>query len=333
MVYLWVDDDPWMVGALLQPCDTCFALYDGKNCKYLFMGNNSRVQNELATAKFEMEFNRVPDDENLSDEQIQTYINQCLTVYRKNEAKVDSIMATNLTLSRKFEDFFRMMDVSRMARDMMQISSRSHYKLPQAVTDSTLAELRRNIRNPYSISDDFQEFIYGYAFHCIMNSSRTHNHANLDEDYIRELEEEGWLTLTGDDRSVLEEVKRLRERCNGLTKEESKAEFARNSNLMESWNSIMQSKEVNVAITDKMLSESIINEFEVMDSAFTDPVLRECAKADRIYGELVRTEHPLKKFYLDAVNKIQLPAARNAILTKNEELIVLHNIYWFASIF
>lgn len=325
MVNLWVDEDPWLVGALLQPGDTCFALFDGKNKKYLFMGNNSRVQNELATARFEMEFNRVPDDENLSDEQMQACIDQCLAVYHKNEAKVDSILAANLTLSRKFEDFFRMMDVTRMARDIMQISFRSHYKLPQAVTDSTLAELRRNIRKPYSISEDFIEFIYGYAFHCIMNSSMTHNHTNLDEDYIRRLEEEGWLTLTDDDRNVLEEVKRLRERCSGLTKEESKTEYARNSDLMKSWNSIMQSKEVNVAITEKMLSESIMNEFEVIDSAFIDPVLRECAKADRIYGEMVRTELPLKKFYLDAVNMIQLPAARNAILTKNEELIALQN--------
>ena len=325
MVCLWVDDDPWMVGALLQPGDTCFVLYDGKNSKYLFMGNNSRVQNELATAKFDMEFNRVPDDENLSDEQMQTYINQCLTVYHKNEAKVDSVLAANPTLSRKFEDFFRMTDVTRMARDMMQISSRSHYKLPQTITDSMLAELRRNIRKPYSISEDFIELMYGYAFHCIMNSSKTHNHANLDEDFILQLEEEGWLTMTGDNRNVLEKVKQLRERCNGLTKEESKAEYARNSDLMKSWNSMMHSKEVNVAITDKILSESIMNEFEVMDSAFTDPVLRECAKANRIYGEMVRTELPLKKFYLDAVNMIQLPAARSAILTKNEELIALQN--------
>ena len=324
MVNLWVDEDPWLVGALLQPGDTCFALFDGKNKKYLFMGNNSRVQNELATARFEMEFNQVPD-ENLSDEQMQACIDQCLAVYHKNEAKVDSILAANLTLSRKFEDFFRMMDVTRMARDIMQISSRSHYKLPQAVTDSTLAELRRNIRKPYSISEDFIEFIYGYAFHCIMNSSMTHNHTNLDEDYIRELEEEGWLTLTDYDLIVLEQVKQLRERCNGLTKEESKTEYARNSDLMKSWNLIMQSKEVKVAITDKMLSESIMNEFEVMDSAFTDPVLHECAKANRIYGEMVRTEQPLKKYYLDAVNMIQLPAARNAILTKNEELIALQN--------
>jgi hypothetical protein len=89
MVYLWVDDDPWMVNALLQPGDTCFALYDSKNSKYLFMGNNSRVQNELATARFEMEFNQVPDDENLSDEQMQTFINQCLTVYHKNDTITD----------------------------------------------------------------------------------------------------------------------------------------------------------------------------------------------------------------------------------------------------
>lgn len=325
MVYLWVDDDPWMVEALLQPNDTCFALFDGKNKKYLFMGNNSRVQNEQATARFEMAFNQMPDEENFSDEQNQECIDQCIAVYHKNEAKVDSVLAAKPTLSRKFEDFFRMMNVTRMARDMMQISSKSHYKLPQAVTDSTLTELSRNIRKPYSISEEFNEFMYGYAYHCIMNSSIMHHHTNLNDDYIRRLEEEGWLTLTGDDLIVLEKVKQLHERCSGLTKEESKAEYARNSDLMKSWNSILHSKEVNMAFTDKMLSEDIKKEFEVIDSAFTDPVLRECAKADRVYGELVRTEQPLKQYYLDAVNKIQLPAARNAILTKNKELIALQN--------
>ena len=73
------------------------------------------------------------------------------------------------------------------------------------------------------------------------------------------------------------------------------------------------------------MAEGIKWDFNLADSIFTDPVLRECAKANRVYGMLDATNQPLNKYYLEAANNIQLSAARNAILTKNEELIALQN--------
>ena len=73
------------------------------------------------------------------------------------------------------------------------------------------------------------------------------------------------------------------------------------------------------------IAEVIEWEFQLADSIFTDPVLRECAKANRVYGMLDATNRPLNKSYLEAANRIQLPAARNAILAKNAELTALQN--------
>ena len=79
------------------------------------------------------------------------------------------------------------------------------------------------------------------------------------------------------------------------------------------------------ALNEKTTAEVIEWEFQLADSIFTDPVLRECAKANRVYGMLDATNRPLNKSYLEAANRIQLPAARNAILAKNAELTALQN--------
>lgn len=248
MITVVIDEDPYIIESLMEPDDTCFVLFDGKNNKYLYMGKNARVQNELGAARFQMVFNHESDEENLSDVQMQACIEQCKDVYRINEVKVDSVLARHPTLSRKYEDVFRMINVSRMANGILQISANSHYKIPQSAIDSMLAEVRKNVRKPYSMWYEFYDFLWMYLQHAIFSTPRKHDIAEVIE-----------------------------------------------------W------------------------EFQLADSIFTDPVLRECAKADRVYGMLDATNQPLNKSYLEAANKIQLPAARNAILAKNAELIVLQN--------
>ena len=73
------------------------------------------------------------------------------------------------------------------------------------------------------------------------------------------------------------------------------------------------------------MAEGIKWDFNLADSIFTDPVLRECAKANRVYGMLDATNQPLNKYYLEAANNIQLSAARNTVLAKNEAIIALQN--------
>lgn len=248
MITVVIDEDPYIIESLMEPDDTCFVLFDGKNNKYLYMGKNARVQNELGAARFQMVFNHESDEENLSDVQMQACIEQCKDVYRINEVKVDSVLARHPTLSRKYEDVFCMINVSRMANGILQISANSHYKIPQSAIDSMLAEVRKNVRKPYSMWYEFYDFPWMYLQHAIFSTPRKHDIAEVIE-----------------------------------------------------W------------------------EFQLADSIFTDPVLRECAKADRVYGMLDATNQPLNKSYLEAANKIQLPAARNAILAKNAELIVLQN--------
>ena len=126
MITVVIDEDPYIIESLMEPDDTCFVLFDGKNNKYLYMGKNARVQNELGAARFQMVFNHESNEENLSDVQMQACIEQCKDVYRINEVKVDSVLARHPTLSRKYEDVFRMINVSRMANGILQISANSH---------------------------------------------------------------------------------------------------------------------------------------------------------------------------------------------------------------
>ena len=135
-----------------------------------------------------------------------------------------------------------------------------------------------------------------YLQHAIFSTPRKYNPIILNADLALQLEKEGWLTLSDEKRKLLEkqDIKSLR-------------------------NDILK------ALNEKTAAEVIEWEFQLADSIFTDPVLRECAKANRVYGMLDATNRPLNKSYLEAANRIQLPAARNTILAKNAELTALQN--------
>ena len=286
MVTVVVDEDPYIIETLMEPDDTCFVLFDGKNNQYLYMGRNARVLNELnelGTARLQMASYHESDEENLSDVQLQARIEQCKDVYRTNEEKIDSVMARHPTLSRKYEDFFRMVNVSRLTNGILQISANSHFKIPQAEIDDMLAAYRKNVRKPYTISSDFN-FHWRYLQQAVFTCPQMQTSIHIDKDYILQLEKEGFLSLSAEDRNILEKGDSLIKKSGQMSKTESKTMFAHNNELMKGWQSIMRRKDVNTAIAEKMEAEDIERDFEVADSIFSDPILRECAKANRIYG-------------------------------------------------
>ena len=251
---VFVHADNHFMDSCLEPGDTIFILYDDKNDKMLFMGRNARLQNEFFAVSEEyfakmhhMEYNDVLD-ENSTEEQMRAFANQRLEVYHKNEAKLDSVLALHPTLSRKFEESARMLNLSRMLNDIFDMDANTEHKFPKTAIDDMLAEVRKNVRKPYSVWYEFYDFPWMYLQHAIFSTPRKHD-----------------------------------------------------------------------------VTEVIEWEFQLADSIFTDPVLRECAKANRVYGILDATNRPLNKSYLGAANRIQLPAARNAILAKNAELTALQN--------
>ena len=286
----------------IEPGDTCFVLSDSRKEKILFMGRNIRVQNEMYTGSFQVEFSNIsPYDTDLTDEQMQASINKVKRVYRTNEAKLDSALAKNPTLSRKFEDVIRMINISRMANDLLQVDQNAHFKIPQAEIDSMLTEMKRNARRPYSIWYEFGLFPGCYMQHEIFTNPLMRSSTHIDEDYILQLEKDGWLTLSDEDWQLLE------------------------SKDVEYLSTLLKRKDVNDAMNEKHMSEDIKKEFRLADSIFTDPILRESAKTNRIRQQLAMTEQPLNKYYLEAANMILLPAARNKILAKNQEIIDMMN--------
>lgn len=262
-VELWMKDNPWRVDALLEPGDVCFVLYDEKADKHLYMGKNARISNELEKRHFWDVDVPNPDEGVLSEEQIQTYLCQYKEGYRQNMAKVDSFLTANPTYSRKFEDFYRMKYVCRLADEITQIDAQSDFRVPRAEIDTLLVELKKEIRKPYTLSEDIISFLYRYESRCIHTAVETQSHS-------------------------------LAHALEGKTGEQYEAEWLK-------W------------------------QFGVMDSILTDSILRECAKAERIYVELLMREQPLKQYLLDAAQKIQLPAARNRILAKNQAMIAMQD--------
>ena len=145
---------------VLEPGETYFLLLDVKNRQRLVMGRNARFQNELMAHDYRKEFSQ-PDNHNLTEEQILAYKDQWLGMYQRNEARLDSVLNQNATLSRRFEDYNRMENVATTAEELMQgrffIGGR---QLPQAVKDCVDSLLWSRVVKPYTITQYMGMLLY-----------------------------------------------------------------------------------------------------------------------------------------------------------------------------
>ena len=310
---------------VLEPGETYFFLYDGKTNQKLFMGRNARVQNELLAHNYRRAYHQT-DEHGLTDEQLLAYKDQWVSMYEKNNGMIDSILNTNPTLSRKFEDYHRMSNLCTMAQELTQ--SRMYGasgKLPQAVTDYVNTTLWSNIIKPYTISREMSWLIYYYSLMAEEDNPNIQQKKTFDANNLLQMAEDGEFQASAEDIAFLKRWQRLIEQLKQAPETETPVIEAQNKKLIEEVNEFAQRPDVQTLMNDYF--NAIMNEVKVKaettDAVFTDPVLRDMAKSQMLTSHLQRNRMPLTPDCIEVLQEIQLSAARNAVLAENNKFVTV----------
>lgn len=306
---------------VLEPGETYFYLFDYKNKKRLFMGHNARLQNELLAHNFIRAYEQ-SDEHSMTDEQIKAYNDQWMNMYQRNVTMLDSLLNENPTLSRKYADYQRMSNVSTMAQELLQsrlfaISK----KLPQTTLDFIEDNLWSNIVKPYTVSREIGWFLYYYLLMAQEKNPQMQQNMTFDANTLLQMSERGLFKASAEDLTTIKKWQNMMEQYKKASPDEAKKIEEQNKELIEELNILMQRPEVEDIVNDYF--DMVDLKAKVIDSVYQDPVLRDIAKGQLLCSRFVERRLPLNQTCMDVLSEIQLPAIRNAIMTRNDKLLAL----------
>ena len=306
---------------VLEPGETYFYLFDYKNKKRLFMGHNARLQNELLAHNFIRAYEQ-SDEHSMTDEQIKVYNDQWMNMYQRNVTMLDSLLNENSTLSRKYADYQRMSNVSTMAQELLQsrlfaISK----KLPQTTLDFIEDNLWSNIVKPYTVSREIGWFLYYYLLMAQEKNPQMQQNRTFDANTLLQMSERGLFKASAEDLTTIKKWQNMMEQYKKASPDEAKKIEEQNKELIEELNILMQRPEVEDIVNDYF--DMVDLKAKVIDSVYQDPVLRDIAKGQLLCSRFVERRLPLNQTCMDVLSEIQLPAIRNAIMTRNDKLLAL----------
>lgn len=306
---------------VLEPGETYFYLFDYKNKKRLFMGHNARLQNELLAHDFIRAYEQ-SDEHSMTDEQIKAYNDQWMNMYQRNVTMLDSLLNENPTLSRKYADYQRMSNVSTMAQELLQsrlfaISK----KLPQTTLDFIEDNLWSNIVKPYTVSREIGWFLYYYLLMAQEKNTQMQQNMTFDANTLLQMSERGLFKASAEDLATIKKWQNMMEQYKKASPDEAKKIEEQNKELIEELNILMQRPEVEDIVNDYF--DMIDLKAKLIDSVYQDPVLRDIAKGQLLCSRFVERRLPLNQTCMDVLSEIQLPAIRNAVMTRNDKLLAI----------
>ena len=306
---------------VLEPGETYFYLFDYKNKKRLFMGHNARLQNELLAHNFIRAYEQ-SDEHSMTDEQIKAYNDQWMNMYQRNVTMLDSLLNENPTLSRKYADYQRMSNVSTMAQELLQsrlfaISK----KLPQTTLDFIEDNLWSNIVKPYTVSREIGWFLYYYLLMAQEKNPQMQQNRTFDANTLLQMSERGLFKASAEDLATIKKWQNMMEQYKKASPDEAKKIEEQNKELIEELNILMQRPEVEDIVNDYF--DMIDLKAKLIDSVYQDPVLRDIAKGQLLCSRFVERRLPLNQTCMDVLSEIQLPAIRNAVMTRNDKLLAI----------
>ena len=306
---------------VLEPGETYFYLFDYKNKKRLFMGHNARLQNELLAHNFIRAYEQ-SDEHSMTDEQIKAYNDQWMNMYQRNVTMLDSLLNENPTLSRKYADYQRMSNVSTMAQELLQsrlfaISK----KLPQTTLDFIEDNLWSNIVKPYTVSREIGWFLYYYLLMAQEKNPQMQQNRTFDANTLLQMSERGLFKASAEDLTTIKKWQNMMEQYKKASPDEAKKIEEQNKELIEELNILMQRPEVEDIVNDYF--DMVDLKAKVIDSVYQDPVLRDIAKGQLLCSRFVERRLPLNQTCMDVLSEIQLPAIRNAVMTRNDKLLAI----------
>lgn len=309
---------------MLEPGKTYFLLYDFKEGRRYFMGDDCRLQNELF--KFPVDWQTVRMER--EDKDFDKYIASTDSLLQTQFAKQERLFEEHPSLSTRYRQYREGNTLWQQAFCFGQARfNAERFQLPEAACQYAYKTFWTKLESPLTLHRETSGFLRDYLDDAIGRHNNTYGLKLTD--YISEIVE------NDEEREVLNRLKEWEktamEAINQASTMEEKQRIANEENakhidLIEAAGKILNSPKAQKFMHEKALLYKMKYQEHSLDSLGAKPSLKSIWFAQQVYEELEHERVPLPERVLDSMKvMIGNPAAIEMIEKKNDYYIALAN--------
>ena len=317
---------------MLEPGKTYFFLYDFKEGRRYFMGDDARLQNELFKYPLDWQSIRLDEELNGADkatpEQFDQYVASVDSLIKAQFANIDALCEQHPTLSTRFNLFRKGNTLSQQASDFGQARFRGEgFQLSDNARRYAYDTFWTKFEKPYTLHRGFSGFLRDYLDDAINISTISFNWNA--QDYIEEFasnDEElalltRWKDWIADAQSqvesapTIEEKQRVAEKLN-----------ADNADMIKKVDAVLNGPKAKKFINGKLFFIRMNKELHVLDSLNADPFIKDVWLTRQVLQQIDHERTALLPFVMDTVKAmIGNPDCIAMIEKQNDHYLAIEN--------
>ena len=309
---------------MLEPGKTYFLLYDFKEGRRYFMGDDCRLQNELF--KFPVDWQTVRMER--GDKDFDRYIASTDSLLQTQFAKQERLFEEHPSLSNRYRQYRRGNTLWQQAFYFGQARFRGeNSRFPEVARRYAYNTFWTKLESPLTLHRETQMFLRDYLGDAVVPVSRTFRMNYLD--HLGEIAE------NDEELDVLnrwkEWIKTAQERIGQASTEEEKERIAeeentKNADLIQAFEKILNSPRVEKFFSGKSLLSNMKDQAHRLDSLGAEPFLKSLWLTQQVYEELEHDRVSLLPEVLDSLKMmIANPIGIEMIEKKNDYYAALEN--------
>ena len=321
---LFCDWSRCFMRTMLEPGKTYFLLYDFKEGRRYFMGDDCRLQNELF--KFPVDWQKVRMER--EDKDFDKYIASTDSLLQMQFAKLDSLYEEHPSLSTRYRLYRRGNTLWQQAFCFGQARfNGENYQFPEAARQYAYKTFWTKLESPLTLHRETNSFLRDYLSDVLDRRSDKISFNVLD--YIDEIAE------NDEERELLtrlkEWTKTAEETINKASAIEEKQRIAEEENakreeLLRAVQPIFNSPKTNKVMMAKFFLARMKTQERSLDSLGANASLKSIWFAQQVYKQLDYERVPLSEKMMDSLKvMIGNPTAIQMVEKKNDYYVALAN--------
>jgi len=301
--------------SVLEPNEHYFLFYDEKTKQMLFMGTNTRLQNEIAT----FDFFGIPDEQPEKNLKPINFLDSQKRLLVKKDNYINGILNQMPAPSEKFRCLLNNDIKDDIAFNLMQHRFRLDWNINEKFPDEYLDFVKKlmltNPINPIPLNTSFFSFIIDYVSYYDQQKGGS---SVKSDDALLSLVNSNKLNLDNSDKEVvylLCNYKRLMYKSDSL--EAKKLAEKITTKEVERFNEIFKQYAEQIKMeSSTMLSKMCLKrEIETLDTEIKNRCIRDCYLACVLFKKLNEERKPLETTLFDSmILQVQSPVFREKVL-------------------
>ena len=308
---------------MLEPGKTYFLLYDFKEGRRYFMGDDCRLQNELF--RFPLDWKSLRMERGADFDQ---YIASVDSLLKAQSANIDLLCETHPTLSTRFNSFRKGHTLWQQASDFGQARfSGQNFHLTSNARKFAYNTFWENLPKPYTLYRDLSMFLRDYLGDAAEARNAVMKYNALDH-YTEYASNEEELALLDRWAKWAKEIMPLIDAEPTVEGKIRKSEEvnAQNADLVNEVNKIFETPKARKMINGGLLVNTLKEHVLTLDSLGADPFIKNIWLTRKVVEHIDHERASLLSSVMDSVKTMIVdPVCRAMIEKKNDHYLAIEN--------